>query len=85
MNLRRAPFKGYLIAINGFGLYVVRQKQACSVTGLLSSHAILEYIDLARAKSEALDNIYSLFNQNIKSCNAKRRTHATPENGEKQQ
>ena len=25
------------------------------------------------AKSEALDNIYSLFKQNIKSCNAKRR------------
>ena len=32
-----------------------------------------KYIDLARAKSEALDNIYSLFKQNIKSCNAKRR------------
>ena len=30
-------------------------------------------IDLARAKSEALNNIYSLFKQNIKSCNAKRR------------
>ena len=30
-------------------------------------------IDLARAKREALDNIYSLFKQNIKSCNAKRR------------
>ena len=29
--------------------------------------------DLARAKSEALDNIYSLFKQNIKSRNAKRR------------
>ena len=42
-------------------------------------------IDLARAKREALDNIYSLFKQNIKSCNAKRRRHATPENGEKQQ
>ena len=40
------------------------------------------YIDLARAKSEALDNIYSLLKQNIKSCNAKRRRHATPENGE---
>ena len=42
------------------------------------------YIELARAKSEALDNIYSLFKQNIKSCNAKRRRHTTPENGEKQ-
>ena len=42
-------------------------------------------IDLTRVKSEALDNIYSLFKQNIKSCNAKRRRHATPENGEKQQ
>ena len=30
------------------------------------------YIDIAGAKSEALDNIYSLFKQNIKSCNAKR-------------
>ena len=45
----------------------------------------MKYIDLARAKSEALDNIYSLFKENIKSCNAKRRRHATPENGEKQQ
>ena len=33
----------------------------------------LLHLDLARAKSEALDNIYSLFKQNIKSCNAKRR------------
>ena len=31
------------------------------------------YIDLARDKSEALDNIYSLLRHNIKSCNAKRR------------
>ena len=29
------------------------------------------YIELARAKSEALDNIYSLFKQNIRSRNAK--------------
>ena len=33
----------------------------------------LSYIDLARAKSEALDNIYNLCKQNIKSCNAKPR------------
>ena len=31
------------------------------------------YTDLARAKSKALDKIYGLFKQNIKSCNAKRR------------
>ena len=31
------------------------------------------YIDLARAKSGALVNIYSLFKENRKSCNAKRR------------
>ena len=31
-----------------------------------------QYIDLARAKSEALDNFYSLLKQNIKSYNAKR-------------
>ena len=30
-------------------------------------------IALARAKSKALDNISSLFKQNIKSCNANRR------------
>ena len=41
--------------------------------------------DLTRAKSEALDNNYSLFKQNITSCNVKRRRHPTPENGEKQQ
>ena len=29
------------------------------------------YIDLARAKSEAVDNIQSVSKQNIKSCNAK--------------
>ena len=33
---------------------------------------------LGRAKSEALDNIDSSFKQNIKSCNAKRRTKAAP-------
>ena len=32
---------------------------------------INKYIDLARAKSEALDNIYSLLKQIIKSCHAK--------------
>ena len=32
-----------------------------------------KYIDLARAKSEPLYNIYSLLKQNIKSCNDKRR------------
>ena len=37
----------------------------------LPLHLLL--IDLARAKSEALDNIYILLKQNIKSCNAKRR------------
>ena len=29
-----------------------------------------KYVDLARAKSEALVNVYSLLKQNIKSCNA---------------
>ena len=33
----------------------------------------LIYIDLARAKSEDLDNIYSLLKQHIKSRDAKRR------------
>ena len=43
-------------------------------SGLRSFEMIyIIYIDLARAKSEALDNIYSLFKQNIKWCNAKPR------------
>ena len=38
----------------------------------MASYAILSnvYIDLVRAKSEALDNIYSLLKLNIKSRNA---------------
>ena len=35
------------------------------------------YVDLARAKSEALFNIYSLLKQNIKSCNAKETVKTT--------
>ena len=35
--------------------------------------SILKYKDLARAKSEAVVNIYRLLKQNIKSSNAKRR------------
>ena len=36
-------------------------------------HAKKYHIDLARANSEALGNIYSLFKLNIKSCRAKAR------------
>ena len=35
------------------------------------------HIDLARAKSEALVNIYRLLKQNLKSCNANQATTAT--------
>ena len=42
-------------------------------------------MDLARAKTKAVDNIYILFKQNIKSRNATKAAKATPENGEKQQ
>ena len=35
--------------------------------------SILKYKDLAKAKSEAVVNIYSLLKQNIKSRNAERR------------
>ena len=56
--------------------------EASASVGLILATA-LKIIDLARAKSEAL--VYSLFKQNIKSCNAKRRRHATPESDEKQQ
>ena len=46
-----------------------------SLCYVIVSHLLeaLQYIDLARAKSKALDNIYSLLKQNIKSCYAKRR------------
>ena len=37
---------------------------------------VSQFIDLARTKSEALDNIKSLFKQNIKSCYAKREDNA---------
>ena len=52
-----------------------------SVTELLMCILSLDHIK----EPVYLDNIYSLFKQNMKSCNAKRRRHATPENGEKQQ
>ena len=52
-----------------------------SLCYVIVSHSILcidllealQYIYLARAKSEALNNIYSLLKQNVKSRNAKRR------------
>ena len=40
---------------------------------LTYTQIVMDDIDLARAKSEALENIYSLLKQNIKSCYAKRR------------
>ena len=44
-----------------------------------------QYIDLARANSGALNNIYSLLKQNnIKSCNAIKAARSTPQNDEKQ-
>ena len=36
-----------------------------------------QYIDLARAKSEALFNIYSLPHENIKPCNTKETVKTT--------
>ena len=53
-----------LLFIWSFQVFQVSDKQPVK---------FLKYIDLARTKSEALDNIYSLFKQNIKSGNAKRR------------
>ena len=44
-----------------------------------------EYLMKNYGDCGALDNIHSLFKQNIKSCNAKWRRHAMPEKGEKQQ
>ena len=49
-----------------------------SLCYVIVSHSILcidllealQYIDLARAKSEALNNIYSLLKQIVKSCYA---------------
>ena len=39
---------------------------------LYNTYSVI-YVYLARAKSKALDIIYSLLKQNIESCNAKRR------------
>ena len=36
-------------------------------------YVVITHIDLARAKSESLVNVYCLLKQNTKSCNAKRR------------
>ena len=54
---------------NDEGEYILR----ATVTKPKKQIAFQWHMDLARAKSEAFDNIYSLFKQNIKSCNAKRR------------
>ena len=58
-------FPGLPTLINEGSLFVL------CVGHLRCDACITLNIDLARAKSEALDNIYSLFKQNIKSCNAK--------------
>ena len=49
---------------------------------LHESHLLL-YTDLARAKSKALDKIYSLLKQNVKSRNAKRRRQRERSNQQK--
>ena len=38
-----------------------------------TTRSLICILDLAWAKSEAADYIYSLLEQNVKSCNAKRR------------
>ena len=53
--------------------YIIMRTAAKFQAKITSPRSIYKYIVLARAKSEALDNIYSLLKQNIKSCNAKRR------------
>ena len=49
--------------------------QRAKLRSLIRSPNEPSYIDLARAKREALDNIYTLLQQNIKSFDAKRRRH----------
>ena len=45
--------------------------------GLFKDNEINKYIDLARAKSEALFNIYGFLKENIKSMNTKDKLKAT--------
>ena len=52
-------------------LYSNKEKNWHSARWSFAPNLALSY--LAGAKSEALDNIYSLLKQNIKSCYAKRR------------
>ena len=59
-------------ALTNTNLRTVKRYEVGMCIGLFSFVNILMY-RLARAKSEALDNIFSFLRQNIKSCNAKRR------------
>ena len=53
--------------------YYVRTRGKVGPLWIALFHSFPVISRFRRAKSEALDNIYSLFKQNIKSCNAKRR------------
>ena len=61
-------------ALTNTNLRTVKRYKVGMCIGLFSFlNIVMSCIDLARAKSEAPDNIYSLLKQDIKSCNAKRR------------
>ena len=85
LELKDNAFKASIFGKMFLCLTIYHSRALPSDTAATRVDLINIYIDLARAKSEALDNIYSLFKQNIKSCNAKQLRHATPEKGEKQQ
>ena len=76
LNLNRKVFEVRVNTLklagvrSGLILRLIYEVHSLSPHGKASK---LIYTDLAKAKSQALDNIYSLLKQNIKSRDAKRR------------
>ena len=59
----------YIFPIIMISSWLINFLLFCNAAILLTMY---NRIDLARAKRETLDNIYSLFKKNINSCNDKR-------------
>ena len=66
---RESRARAYTALVSRFSSTVKTSSRVVHYSNEINSR---QHIDLARAKSEALDDIYSLLKLNIKSCNAKR-------------
>ena len=71
-NHRHYPDLGSALASGGFLHEEMSLYSQASGHGFISSVTKSNISGFSQAKSEALDNIYRLLKQNIKSCNAKR-------------